>query len=103
VPQQKVFDTWSAIIQLPLLCCATDKRRHGILAKDRMREFREAKRAMERAEQVGSKRKRNAEASTSLESMDENGRVEKRGRRRSKGKQKDLYKAAILNNATRGG
>ncbi|KAF7942465.1 hypothetical protein EAE99_000515 [Botrytis elliptica] len=48
-PIQKVFDTFSAIIQLPLLKQAADGRRHGPLGSERMRMYREAKRAMERA------------------------------------------------------
>ncbi|QSZ32361.1 hypothetical protein DSL72_001935 [Monilinia vaccinii-corymbosi] len=48
-PIQKVFDTFSAIIQLPLLKQAADGRRHGPLGSERMRQYREAKRAMERA------------------------------------------------------
>ncbi|KAI9642538.1 hypothetical protein NHQ30_009343 [Ciborinia camelliae] len=48
-PIQKVFDTFSAIIQLPLLKQAADGRRHGPLGSERMRHYREAKRAMERA------------------------------------------------------
>ncbi|KAF7877356.1 hypothetical protein EAF04_001038 [Stromatinia cepivora] len=48
-PIQKVFDTFSAIIQLPLLKQAADGRRHGPLGSERMRQYREAKRAMEKA------------------------------------------------------
>jgi hypothetical protein len=40
VPLQRVFDTFSAIIQIPLLRNADDKRRHGSL---------DAKKAMEKA------------------------------------------------------
>ncbi|KAJ8067929.1 hypothetical protein OCU04_003512 [Sclerotinia nivalis] len=48
-PTQKVFDTYSAIIQLPLLKQAADGRRHSPLGSERMRQYREAKRAMEKA------------------------------------------------------
>lgn len=47
VPLQKVYDTFSAAVQLPLLRHAVDNRRHGSLAKLRVREFREARRRME--------------------------------------------------------
>jgi hypothetical protein len=49
VPIQRVFDTFSAIIQLPLLRSASDDRRHGSLGKRRMSEFKDAKKAMEMA------------------------------------------------------
>jgi hypothetical protein len=49
MPVQKVHNTFSAVIQLPLLRHASDNRRHGSLGKQRIREFREAKKAMERA------------------------------------------------------
>ena len=47
----KVVEVFSAIIQLPLLRQADDKRRYGPLAAQRLMEYREAKRAVE---QVGS-------------------------------------------------
>jgi len=47
VPLQKVYDTFAAIIQLPLLRHPMDNRRHGDLGKARMREFREARKRME--------------------------------------------------------
>ncbi|TGO21904.1 hypothetical protein BPAE_0194g00090 [Botrytis paeoniae] len=56
-PIQKVFDTFSAIIQLPLLKQAADGRRHGPLGSERMRMYREAKRAMERANRENGKGK----------------------------------------------
>ncbi|TEY40399.1 hypothetical protein BOTCAL_0433g00090 [Botryotinia calthae] len=54
-PIQKVFDTFSAIIQLPLLKQAADGRRHGPLGSERMRMYREAKRAMEKANRENEK------------------------------------------------
>ncbi|TGO34821.1 hypothetical protein BHYA_0181g00220 [Botrytis hyacinthi] len=57
-PIQKVFDTFSAIIQLPLLKQAAEGRRHGPLGSERMRMYREAKRAMERANRENEKRKK---------------------------------------------
>ncbi|CAG8957341.1 hypothetical protein HYFRA_00010766 [Hymenoscyphus fraxineus] len=45
-PIQKVFDAFAAIIQLPLLRNADDKRRHGSLGKRRMKEYRDARKAM---------------------------------------------------------
>ncbi|KAA8569890.1 hypothetical protein EYC84_002233 [Monilinia fructicola] len=56
-PIQKVFDTFSAIIQLPLLKQAADGRRHGPLGSERMRQYREAKRAMEKANKERAKEK----------------------------------------------
>lgn len=55
VPIQKVFDTFSAIIQLPLLRNADDRRRHGSLGKRRMKEYRDAKRAMDKAQEAARK------------------------------------------------
>jgi hypothetical protein len=55
VPIQKVFDTFSAVIQIPLLRAVPDKRGEmdkrtcGELGKQRMKDFRDAKRAMEQA------------------------------------------------------
>ena len=43
VPRHRVVEVFSAIVQLPLLRCATDKRRSGKLAQTRMREFAKAK------------------------------------------------------------
>jgi hypothetical protein len=52
---QKVFDTFSAIVQLPLLICVTHDQRHGRLEKQRLREFREAEKAMEKAQEQETK------------------------------------------------
>lgn len=71
IPIQKVFDTFSAIIQLPLLRNADDRRRHGSLGKQRMKEYREAKKAMEKAQEMERKRL--------MREM--RGRVEEAGRR----------------------
>jgi len=60
-PIQKVFDTFSAIIQLPLLRSAVDARRSGKLGSERMKEFRAMKKnvkelqKMEGLERKGSK------------------------------------------------
>ncbi|RDL36169.1 uncharacterized protein BP5553_06781 [Venustampulla echinocandica] len=51
-PIQRVIDTFSAIIQIPLLRNAEDRRRHGSLGKRRMREYRDAKKAMEKAHEA---------------------------------------------------
>ncbi|KAG9230688.1 hypothetical protein BJ875DRAFT_343848, partial [Amylocarpus encephaloides] len=45
---QKVHDAFAAVVQIPLLRNAQDGRRHGELAKRRMREYRDARKAMER-------------------------------------------------------
>ncbi|KAL0933225.1 uncharacterized protein CTRU02_212188 [Colletotrichum truncatum] len=42
-PEQKVRDIFSAIIQVPLLRCNTDKRRAGKLGTARVKEFNQAK------------------------------------------------------------
>lgn len=47
VTRVKVVDTFGAIIQLPLLRCATDKKRHGKLATSRLREYTKAKKDAE--------------------------------------------------------
>jgi hypothetical protein len=47
VPRQKVVDIFSAIVQVPLLRCATDKRRTGKLAQLRMKEHAKARRDLE--------------------------------------------------------
>lgn len=52
VPPQKVFDTFSAIIQLPLLRRADDKRHHGSLGRQRVMGYRDAKKAMEKAQKT---------------------------------------------------
>ncbi|KAK2614365.1 hypothetical protein N8I77_001201 [Diaporthe amygdali] len=46
VPRQKVVDTFAAIIQLPLIRCTTDKKRHGRLATNRLKDFTRGKNAM---------------------------------------------------------
>ncbi|TAQ86362.1 hypothetical protein B7494_g5310 [Chlorociboria aeruginascens] len=80
-PIQKIFDTFSAIIQLPLLRQAADNRRHGQLGTERMRGFREAKKSLEKARK-----------------KDEG--LKDRGGWKKKGKKKDeLLKMAILNSA----
>lgn len=40
---RKVAEALAAVVQVPLLRCATDKRRTGKLGSDRMKEFREAR------------------------------------------------------------
>lgn len=47
VTRVKVVDTFGAIIQLPLLRCTTDKKRHGKLATSRLREYTKAKKDAE--------------------------------------------------------
>ncbi|KAJ4425149.1 hypothetical protein N0V82_000204 [Gnomoniopsis sp. IMI 355080] len=47
VTRVKVVETFGAIIQLPLLRCTTDKKRHGKLATSRLREYTKAKKDME--------------------------------------------------------
>lgn len=49
VSRQKVVETFSAVVQLPLLRCTTDKRRHGNLATSRLRQYTKAKRDVEKA------------------------------------------------------
>lgn len=49
VPRNKVVETFSAIIQLPLLRCTTDRKRHGKLATSRLREYTKAKKDVEAA------------------------------------------------------
>lgn len=46
VPRQKVVDTFAAIIQLPLIRCTTDKKRHGRLATNRLKDYTRGKNAM---------------------------------------------------------
>lgn len=46
VPRQKVLDTFAAIIQLPLIRCTTDKKRHGRLATNRLKDYTRGKNAM---------------------------------------------------------
>ncbi|KAJ9136456.1 hypothetical protein NKR23_g9822 [Pleurostoma richardsiae] len=47
VPRHKVAEAFAAIIQLPLLRCATDKRRHGKLASARMKEYTKARKELQ--------------------------------------------------------
>ncbi|KAJ4387199.1 hypothetical protein N0V93_007788 [Gnomoniopsis smithogilvyi] len=47
VTRVKVVETFGAIIQLPLLRCTTDKKRHGKLATSRLREYTKAKKDAE--------------------------------------------------------
>jgi hypothetical protein len=89
-PIQKVFDTFSAIIQLPLLRSAADNRRHGDLAKTRMKDFRDAKKAMDKAQELERKK---ASKETSKAEM-EDSVMQKKPK-----KAPELLKAAILNNA----
>lgn len=53
VPRAKIVETFSAIIQLPLLRCTTDKKRHGKLATSRLREYTKAKKDVEAAAAKG--------------------------------------------------
>lgn len=46
VSRQKVVDTFAAIIQLPLIRCTTDKKRHGRLATNRLKDYTRGKNAM---------------------------------------------------------
>jgi hypothetical protein len=86
---QKVFDTFSAIIQPPLLRNADDKRRHGSLGKRRVKEYRDAKRAMEKAQEVEREaRLRPTKASANCSAP-----------KKPKSKTPGLLKEAILNNA----
>lgn len=47
VTRVKVVETFGAVIQLPLLRCTTDKKRHGKLATSRLREYTKAKKDAE--------------------------------------------------------
>lgn len=49
VTRVKVVETFGAVIQLPLLRCTTDKKRHGKLATSRLREYTKAKKDAEAA------------------------------------------------------
>lgn len=90
MPIKKVFDTFSAIIQLPLLRNADDRRRHGSLGKRRMREYRDARKAMEKAQE--------AERKAQMKAMKT--RVEEAGKKgKGPNDPSGLLKAAILNNA----
>jgi hypothetical protein len=89
-----VFDTFSAIIQLPLLRNADDRRRNGSLGKQRMREYRDARKAMEKAQETEQKAR-----------MKElRARVEDAGKRgKGQADPSGLLKTAILNNANQAG
>ncbi len=90
VPINKVFDTFSAIIQLPLLRNADDRRRHGSLGKLRVKEYWDAKKAMERAQE--------AERKAQMKAM--RARVEEAARKgKAQAQTRPLLKTAILNNA----
>ncbi|KAE8443728.1 hypothetical protein EG329_001408 [Mollisiaceae sp. DMI_Dod_QoI] len=96
VPIQKVFDTFSAIVQLPLLRNADDRRRHGSLGKRRMKEYRDAKKAMEKAHEA----ERKAEMRAMRARVDEAAKKgQNQGQGHANGNGKGLLKAAILNNA----
>ncbi|CAL3967966.1 hypothetical protein PZA11_006978 [Diplocarpon coronariae] len=84
---QKVFDTFSAIIQLPLLRNADDRRRHGSLGKRRNKEYRDAKRAMEKARET----KRKAETKAMRTRIEDT--------LKNQAKAQGLLKSAVLNNA----
>lgn len=45
VVQRKVVEALAAVVQVPLLRCTTDKRRAGKLGSERMKEYREARKA----------------------------------------------------------
>lgn len=45
-PVKKVFDAFSAVIQIPLLQCAADRRHNGKLGNARLKEFRSASKAV---------------------------------------------------------
>ncbi|KAL2876192.1 hypothetical protein SGCOL_008553 [Colletotrichum sp. CLE4] len=46
-PEQKIRDIFSAVIQVPLLRCPTDKRRAGKLGTTRVKEFTQAKKEVQ--------------------------------------------------------
>jgi hypothetical protein len=56
-PIQKVFDTFSAVIQLPLLRSAVDTRRPGKLGSAKMKEFRAMKKNAKELQKGGLGRK----------------------------------------------
>ncbi|CZR64084.1 uncharacterized protein PAC_13981 [Phialocephala subalpina] len=102
VPLQKVFDTFSAIIQLPLLRNADDRRRHGSLGKRRTKEFREAKKAMERAQEEERKVEMRKKRDSMLQGGERgqgSGGGNGGGRGGGSVTGKGLLKAAIWNNA----
>jgi hypothetical protein len=100
IPLQKVFDTFSAIIQLPLLRNADDRRRHGSLGKRRMKEYRDARKAMGRAQEA----ERKTEMRVMRARVDEaarkgQGQGSATGNVSSSVNGKGLLKAAVLNSA----
>lgn len=86
---QKVFDTFSAIIQLPLLRNADDRRRHGSLGKRRTKEYRDARRAMQKAQED--------ERKAEMKAM--RARVDNAAKRKDPSRNPGLLKSALLNNA----
>ncbi|KAK1992744.1 hypothetical protein LX36DRAFT_684736 [Colletotrichum falcatum] len=52
-PEQKVRDIFSAVIQVPLLRCPTDKRRAGKLGTARVKEFNQAKKEVQAQQASG--------------------------------------------------
>ncbi|CZT52726.1 uncharacterized protein RSE6_14087 [Rhynchosporium secalis] len=74
VPIQKVYDIFSAIIQLPLLRNADDRRRHSSLAKRRVKEYRDAKRAMEKAQETEKKANMRARVEGAAKTCQDHGR-----------------------------
>jgi hypothetical protein len=84
-----VFDAFSAIIQLPLLRNADDRRRHGSLGKRRLKEYRDAKKAMEKAKE----QERKAQMKVMRARVEE---AAKKGKGKAPGG--GLLKTAILNN-----
>lgn len=89
VPIQKVFDTFSAIIQLPLLRNADDRRRHGSLGKRRTKEYRDAKKAMEKAQET--------ERKAQMKAM--RARVEDAASGKEQGKTQGFLKSVLFSNA----
>ncbi|ESZ99485.1 hypothetical protein SBOR_0148 [Sclerotinia borealis F-4128] len=84
-PIQKVLDTFSAIIQLPLLKQAADGRRYGVLGSERMRLYREARRAMERDRRGREKEGREKEKEKEKERERERERERDKSSRRGEG------------------
>lgn len=65
---RKVAEALAAVVQVPLLRCATDKRRAGKLGSERMKEFREARKGwvglVREWEREEKERERDAEGET---------------------------------------
>lgn len=93
MPLKKVFETFSAIIQLPLLRNADDRRRHGSLGKRRVKEYRDAKKAMERAQDA----ERKAQMKVMRARVGEASTKGKQSQTQEKGN--GLLKAAVLKSA----